>query len=158
MVTEYWKLWAAIAAVSFMSCVRSSCLPSDRICSRVTKHIFGEKTLFVKRDDENSIGGVQLSISGNKSRKLLCLSRKRPFPTVVASYGGSQSNSMLAIAKVVAASSTQSKFFYFLKPLPKFLKDSPNGNLKAALDLGMQVLNSKESAPAGPLRFLLRFM
>lgn len=139
MVKKHWKLWAATAALTFMSCVLSSYLPSNRICSRVTEHAFAGKSFYVKRDDENSINGIPLSISGNKSRKLLCLSRQRPFPTIVASYGGSQSNNMLAIAKVVAAATTPSNFFYFLKPLPKFLKMSPNGNLKAALDLGMQV-------------------
>lgn len=142
MVRKQSKLRAAVAAVSLMSCVLSSNFPSDRICSRVTKHVFAGKCLFVKRDDENCINGIQVSVSGNKSRKLLCLSRKRPFPTIVASYGGSQSNSMLAIAKVVAAASTHSTFYYFLKPLPNFLKSSPNGNLKAALDLGMQVISS----------------
>jgi 1-aminocyclopropane-1-carboxylate deaminase/D-cysteine desulfhydrase-like pyridoxal-dependent ACC family enzyme len=139
MVRKHWKLWAVIATVTFMSCVLSSYLHTDRICSRVTKHVFAGKNFYIKRDDENSIKGIRVSISGNKSRKLLCLSRKRPFPTIVASYGGSQSNSMLAIAKIVAAASTRSTFFYFLRPLPKFLKSSPNGNLKAALDLGMQV-------------------
>lgn len=139
MARKQSRLWAAVAAVSLMSCVLSSHFPSERICSRVTKHVFAGKSLYVKRDDENCIDGIQVSISGNKSRKLQFLSRKRPFPTIVASYGGSQSNSMLAIAKVVAAASTHSTFYYLMKPLPKFLKSSPNGNLKAALDLGMQV-------------------
>ena len=79
----------------------------------------------------------------NKSRKLLHLTKKTIFPKVVVSYGGPQSNSMLAISKVVAAASSgQSTFFYFIKPLPKFLRNAPSGNLKAALALGMQVDSS----------------
>jgi hypothetical protein len=63
--------------------------------SRVTKHIFAGKTLFIKRDDENLLKGFNNIINGNKSRKLLHLTRIKPFPKVTVSYGGPQSNSML---------------------------------------------------------------
>lgn len=60
------------------------------------------------------------------------------------SIGGIQSNSMLAISKIT----TQhfgSKFTYFTKAIPKFLKKNPSGNYAEALKLGTQVtLSSKE--------------
>lgn len=60
-------------------------------------------------------------------------------PAVLAvSMGGIQSNSMLAIAKIVAQHPS-SCFCYITKPIPKFLRDLPLGNYEAALNLGMQV-------------------
>jgi 1-aminocyclopropane-1-carboxylate deaminase/D-cysteine desulfhydrase-like pyridoxal-dependent ACC family enzyme len=115
---------------------------AKNICSRVSKHIFRGVPFYIKRDDENTVSGDKKNrnvISGNKTRKLLELSKKEPFPKVVVSYGGAQSNSMLAIAKVVA-NSDHGKFLYFTKALPKFLKNGPSGNLKVALSLGMQVI------------------
>jgi 1-aminocyclopropane-1-carboxylate deaminase len=127
-----------VAFAVFLSCIRSYSVATDRVASRVSKHVYAGREFYVKRDDENSLSGPALSsVSGNKSRKLLHLSKMKPFPDILASYGGSQSNSMLAIAKVAA--SGHNDFFYFMKPLPKFLKNRPTGNLKAALDLGMQV-------------------
>jgi 1-aminocyclopropane-1-carboxylate deaminase len=129
-----------VAFAVFLSCIRSYSVATDRVASRVSKHVYAGREFYVKRDDENSLSGPALSsVSGNKSRKLLHLSKMKPFPDILASYGGSQSNSMLAIAKVTASSSVHNDFFYFMKPLPKFLKNCPTGNLKAALDLGMQV-------------------
>jgi 1-aminocyclopropane-1-carboxylate deaminase/D-cysteine desulfhydrase-like pyridoxal-dependent ACC family enzyme len=115
---------------------------AKNICSRVSKHIFRGIPFYIKRDDEKNITGDknQNIISGNKTRKLLELSKKKPFPKVVVSYGGAQSNSMLAIAKVVA-NSDHGKFLYLTKALPKFLKNTPNGNLKVAISLGMQVIH-----------------
>lgn len=54
------------------------------------------------------------------------------------SIGGVQSNSMLAIAKIVAQHAG-SHFYYFTKPIPKFLKNKPTGNYATALSLGMKV-------------------
>ena len=125
-----------MVAASLMIFSTSSLNPTRGICSRVSKHTFAGRVFHVKRDDENSIQG--LSVNGNKSRKLFWLSNMQPFPSLVASYGGSQSNSMLAVAKITAAS-PGSTFVYFTKPLPKFLRNVPSGNLKAALALGMQV-------------------
>lgn len=118
-------------------------LQAKGIYSRVSKHFFKGIPFYIKRDDENNIAGAknQNVISGNKTRKLLELSQKKPFPKIVVSYGGAQSNSMLAIAKVVA-NSDHGKFLYLTKALPKFLKNTPNGNLKVALSLGMQVIFS----------------
>ena len=134
------RAMVVVFATVFLSCIRSYSVASDRVASRVSRHMYAGREFYVKRDDENSLSGPALSsVSGNKSRKLLHLSKMKPFPDILASYGGSQSNSMLAIAKVAASSSAGSTFIYFMKPLPKFLKSCPTGNLKAALDLGMLV-------------------
>lgn len=134
---QFWIV--ALATITSIAPTSSTLIPMRKVGSRVSKHNFAGRPFYIKRDDENCIKGIQDSVSGNKSRKLLYLSSRMPFPKIIASYGGSQSNSMLAIAKVTAASSENSSFFYFLKPLPKFLRNAPTGNLKAALDLGMQV-------------------
>lgn len=50
----------------------------------------------------------------------------------------SQSNAMLAIAAVVA-SKRQSCFIYYVKPLEKWMRETPIGNYARALALGAQV-------------------
>jgi len=63
-------------------------------------------------------------------------------PFLSHSIGGIQSNSMLAIAKIVAQH-TDSHFHYITKPVPKFLKNKPSGNYSEALGLGVQVREEK---------------
>jgi hypothetical protein len=55
------------------------------------------------------------------------------------SIGGIQSNSMLAIAKIVAQH-RGSQFYYISRSVPQFLKDEPSGNYAEALSLGMKVI------------------
>jgi 1-aminocyclopropane-1-carboxylate deaminase/D-cysteine desulfhydrase-like pyridoxal-dependent ACC family enzyme len=57
----------------------------------------------------------------------------------INSIGGPQSNSMLAIAKIVAHHK-DSCFYYITKRIPKFLKNKPSGNYEAAITLGMKVI------------------
>ena len=110
------------------------------ITTRTTSHLFHGKNIFVKRDEEGSfVGEYPVDVSGNKLRKLLHLRLMENPPKAFVSYGGPQSNSMLAIANVAAEYTKSIKYFYFLKPIPKFLRSRPNGNLQAALALGMQV-------------------
>ena len=110
---------------------------SHYILNKISKHQCFGKHLLIKRDDQNTLlGGL---ISGNKSRKLLYLSEMNPFPEVILSYGGIQSNSMSAIAQVVSNKSNNAHFYYFCKKVPQSLSSSPNGNFKKALNLGMKV-------------------
>ena len=104
----------------------------------LTKVRFGGRVLYIKRDDQRAIQDTV--IKGNKSRKLYHLSQTRPFPHIVASYGGAQSNSMLALAQLISTVSPSTQFYYFTKPLPKFLRDRPNGNLAVALQKGMTLV------------------
>lgn len=83
---------------------------------------------------------------------MLALQRLHPltFPTHVVSYGGPQSNSMLALAAVVHFQNTQlstkvgdpkeKHFVYYTKKLPRFLRNQPSGNLFRAMSLGMELI------------------
>ena len=101
----------------------------------LTKVRFSGRILYIKRDDQHTIKDT--AVTGNKSRKLYQLSQTQPFPNIIASYGGAQSNSMLALAQLIRSVSPSSQFYYFTKTLPKFLRDRPNGNLAVALQQGM---------------------
>ena len=98
----------------------------------------GHFEVFIKRDDILRLDN-HLGITGNKGRKMLELSKRVPFPSLVCSYGGHQSNSMLAIARIVASHPGDSDFVYFSKALPSFLRSKMIGNLKVANELGMKV-------------------
>ena len=91
---------------------------------------------FIKRDER-----IDSYLSGNKYRKLYTLLQTPPetYNTVI-SYGGTQSNAMLSIAALCKEKGWQ--FEYYCKPLASQLKQYPTGNLKAALDLDMQLLES----------------
>lgn len=102
--------------------------------SPVHEHIIFGRNIFLKRDDlMKSIGGL----NGNKGRKLFSLTIKKPFPTIVASFGGVQSNSMMALAKCCA--NNRARFLYFVRNIPKSLDDFPIGNYRLALEMGMEV-------------------
>jgi 1-aminocyclopropane-1-carboxylate deaminase/D-cysteine desulfhydrase-like pyridoxal-dependent ACC family enzyme len=90
--------------------------------------------LNVKRDDL-----IDPLLSGNKYRKLQTLvdtpasALKR-----IVSYGGTQSNAMLSIAALCRMKGWG--FRYYSKPLSGTLAQAPSGNLKAALELGMELV------------------
>jgi len=94
------------------------------------------------------------ALSGNKARKFYSLYQRLqqspsihpslppsipPLPRVIKSYGGAQSNAMLALASLASWSPTPCSFVYYTRKLPAFLAAAPNGNLKAALACGMQL-------------------
>lgn len=74
------------------------------------------------------------------------------FPSCIVSYGGPQSNSMLALAAVVQYQNTlienmqstpghlRKLFVYYTKTLPRFLRNQPSGNLFRAQALGMELV------------------
>lgn len=105
-------------------------------------NIFG-RDMTIIRDDLISLGVN--SLSGNKARKLKFLVNNNDNKMnnnnikLLASYGGYQSNSMLAIAKI--ANEYNYDFVYYTKRIPNFIKTSSKiGNYKLAIDLGMNVL------------------
>jgi 1-aminocyclopropane-1-carboxylate deaminase len=67
----------------------------------------GGRTLYIQRDDLLKISPS--GISGNKARKMWALDRipAVDFPSCIVSYGGPQSNSMLALAAIVNAKNRQ---------------------------------------------------
>lgn len=93
------------------------------------------RTVFIKRDDLLNTHGV----NGNKARKFYHFGGLNPFPLNVYSIGGPQSNSMVALAKIVAQHPSSS-FYYFTKSIPNHLKNIPSGNYREALLLGMKVI------------------
>ena len=118
----------------------------------MTEHtVFGRK-IFLKRDDllRVAVANEVISpscLSGNKARKLKFLWNKHhleegsstkgeAFPKYIVSFGGVQSNSMVAIAKCCHK---RAKFYYFVKRIPPFLMKNPIGNFDVALDLGVNV-------------------
>ena len=144
MVSSTWRIpsffKSAVTGLFYMRYVQQRTIFAETIPTRTTSHLFNGKNIYIKRDDEGGfLGKSAVTLSGNKSRKLLHLWRMKTLPKVFVSYGGPQSNSMLAIAKVAAQFPEQKSYFYFVKRIPKFLRTRPNGNLKAALELGMQV-------------------
>ncbi|KAL3935775.1 MAG: hypothetical protein SGBAC_008776 [Bacillariaceae sp.] len=133
------------------------------------KFIAGRK-VYIKRDDLLRLHGSQ--VSGNKARKLLAMNEvpTSQFPNCLVSYGGPQSNSMLALAALVNYKNREAwmesnnqrtqndtdeedgddkgdpsdqslkRFVYYTKTLPRFLRNQPSGNLFRAKSLGMEIV------------------
>jgi len=100
--------------------------------SPLSKIILDEREFLVKRDDL-----IDPYLAGNKYRKLYTLLQtpKDTYTTII-SYGGTQSNAMLAIAAMCKAKGWN--FIYYTKELSKKQKEHPVGNYATALQLGMQ--------------------
>ena len=62
-----------------------------------------DRMVYIKRDDHLQLKGS--NVSGNKARKFLALNElpMEDFPDAIVSYGGPQSNAMLALAAIVNA-------------------------------------------------------
>ena len=102
---------------------------------------FDNKDFIVMRDDLN-----HSIFSGNKARKLAyILNNPESYSQIktIVSFGGNQSNFMLALSQLAKIKDWE--FHYWIRPLPKFLKQNKNGNLKLALENGMQLFESNES-------------
>lgn len=126
------------------------------------------RRVYIKRDDMLRLHGSQ--IAGNKARKMLAMNEvpARDFPECLVSFGGPQSNSMLALAALVnyknreaeaemeesrsivepssmknntmlPGQTKKKRFVYYTKKLPRFLRNQPSGNLFRAKTLGMEI-------------------
>jgi len=106
--------------------------------SDITPFHFRGFDFYIKRDEQ-----VHPHLSGNKYYKLYTLlnTPAATYQTMI-SYGGNQSNAMLAIAHLCQQKGWA--FEYICKPLPQHLKENPTGNLKAALDLNMQLIECSD--------------
>jgi len=102
------------------------------IISPLSKIILDKREFLVKRDDL-----IDPYLAGNKYRKLYTLlnTSSEKYSTII-SYGGTQSNAMLAIAAMCKQKNW--KFIYYTKPLGMRQKKQMNGNYANALSLGMQ--------------------
>jgi len=90
------------------------------------------RRFYVKRDDL-----IDPFLAGNKYRKLYTLLQTPPqkLKTVI-SYGGTQSNAMLAIAAMCKSKGWE--FVYYTKPVSHAQKDENCGNFYHAKRLGMK--------------------
>jgi len=100
--------------------------------SIVSKFTLEGREFFVKRDDL-----FHPYLAGNKYRKLHTLLQipKQNFNKII-SYGGTQSNAMLAIAQM--CKQNEWEFIYYTKPISKMMKEQKIGNFFIALKLGMK--------------------
>jgi len=100
--------------------------------SQISKIILEGREFFVKRDDL-----IDPYLSGNKYRKLHTLLQTPSTKyNKLISYGGTQSNAMLAIAAMCKKKSWE--FVYYTKPLSRVQKKEKEGNYTIALSLGMK--------------------
>ena len=79
----------------------SSSSNDEQQASPVEKKTIRNRTVYIKQDDQLRLPGS--AISGNKARKMWTLNEisSEQFPPCLVSYGGPQSNSMLALAAIV---------------------------------------------------------
>jgi len=100
---------------------------------------FHNKDFIVMRDDL-----IHNTFSGNKARKLaFALDIKYSPIKKIVSFGGNQSNFMLALSQLAILKDCL--FEYWTRSLPKFLKNAPNGNYKIALKNGMKIFETSEN-------------
>lgn len=100
--------------------------------SPISKITLEGRDFYVKRDDL-----IDRYLAGNKYRKLyrLLQTPSEKFNKII-SYGGTQSNAMLAIAAMCKEKGWE--FIYYSKPISKMQKEQNTGNYFHALKLGMQ--------------------
>ncbi|WP_200763752.1 1-aminocyclopropane-1-carboxylate deaminase/D-cysteine desulfhydrase [Nitrosophilus alvini] len=105
--------------------------------SPVHEALFEGRPFFIKRDDL-----IHPHFSGNKARKFHFF-LKNDFPNIkkVVSFGSMQSNAMYSLS--VLAKMKGWKFEYYAR-INKKLLENPTGNLKAALENGMKLIDIKE--------------
>lgn len=99
----------------------------------ITPIQFRGRTVYIKRDDLLNFAGIK----GSKLRKFYSLFKQNEdidYDCLV-SYGGSQSNAMLALAYLCKY--YRKRFLYITRPTPERLSSSP-GNLREALGVGME--------------------
>jgi 1-aminocyclopropane-1-carboxylate deaminase/D-cysteine desulfhydrase-like pyridoxal-dependent ACC family enzyme len=98
----------------------------------LSKIILDGREFLVKRDDL-----IDPFLAGNKYRKLYTLLQtpKETFDTII-SYGGTQSNAMLAIAAMCRQKGWH--YIYYSKELSRRQRETPSGNYASALRLGME--------------------
>lgn len=100
--------------------------------SPISKILLEGREFLVKRDEL-----IDPYLAGNKYRKLYTLLQtpKENLHTII-SYGGTQSNAMLAIAAMCKEKGW--KFFYYTKPMNSQIQKQEDGNYSVACKLGMQ--------------------
>lgn len=107
--------------------------------SPVTQHQFNGVDFYLKRDDK-----LHPQFSGNKARKFMgLLDGDFPAITTIIGYGSPQANSLYSLAALAQLKGWQLDFY--VDHVPSFLKESPKGNYRAALDLGANIIALNET-------------
>lgn len=107
--------------------------------SPISKIILEGREFLVKRDDL-----IDPYLAGNKYRKLfILLKTPKDKYTKIISYGGTQSNAMLAIAAMCKSKGWE--FTYVTKKLSDTQKKHKEGNFFLSLSLGMRHIEVEES-------------
>jgi 1-aminocyclopropane-1-carboxylate deaminase len=96
--------------------------------------IFG-RAAFIIRDDKVSTAMGGLSV--NKARKFKSLLSSLSERSNILSYGGCQSNALLALTRI--ASAKASTLHYFTSIISPDVKETPTGNYKQSILLGAKV-------------------
>ncbi|MEZ9537558.1 1-aminocyclopropane-1-carboxylate deaminase [Shewanella sp. 10N.286.52.B9] len=100
---------------------------------------FAEQAIFVKRDDL-----LHPDFSGNKARKFqYFLEQDFPLVKKLVGYGSAQANSLHSLAALTKMRGWQ--LDYYVDHIAGYLKQNPQGNYKAALDNGANIIEK----PAG---------
>ncbi|MGC9492065.1 1-aminocyclopropane-1-carboxylate deaminase/D-cysteine desulfhydrase [Vibrio genomosp. F10] len=118
--------------------------------SPVTQHRFQDIEFFLKRDDK-----LHSQFSGNKARKFRwLLNNNDETITTIIGYGSAQANSLYSLAALASIKGWQLEFY--VDHIPHWLKKTPIGNYRGALDLGAKVIVVKEaiSTPLHPADFI----
>lgn len=107
--------------------------------SPISKISLEGRDFYVKRDDL-----IDPFLAGNKYRKLYTL-LKTPSNKLrkIISYGGTQSNAMLAIAAMCKEKAWE--FEYYTKPLSQTQKNFSHGNYFHSINLGMKHIEIDEA-------------
>ena len=106
--------------------------------SSISKITLEGREFFVKRDDL-----IDPYLAGNKFRKLYTLLQtpSKKYSKII-SYGGTQSNAMLAIAAM--CNKKKWEFIYYTKPISQIQKEQNCGNYFHSIELGMQHIEIAE--------------
>ena len=106
----------------------------DFLNSQVDEIIFNNQKYFIKRDDL-----LHIDFSGNKARKFYYFLEKELIGIEkIISHGSIQSNAMYSLS--VLCKLKKLKFDYYVKNIPSYLKENPDGNYKEALKNGMNII------------------
>ena len=108
------------------------------INSPISKIILEGREFLVKRDDR-----IDPCLAGNKYRKLYTLlNTPKNSLTKIISYGGTQSNAMLAISAMCEQKDWE--FIYYTKTLSAQQKNNNDGNYFYSIELGMKHIELEE--------------
>lgn len=112
--------------------------------SPVTTHQFDGHAFYLKRDD-----WLHARFSGNKARKFMPL-LEQDFPAIhtLISYGSAQANSLYSLAALADLRGWQ--LDYYVDHIPAWLKHNPNGNYRAALALGANIIETRPLSQLHP--------